>query len=120
MPNCISCYSSCLDQPQSDARGKLNARELVGGKKTLRQMQTDFARNVGQPFGLERARSAAGPPIRRSKPTTGGPTPPWMPISASQGAAEGPFWVWAGRVTRNGRNGPHRPPQSVWRTLRPI
>lgn len=37
-----------------DARGKLNARELVGGKETLRQMQTDFARDVGQPFGLER------------------------------------------------------------------
>lgn len=37
-----------------DARGKLNARELVGGKDKLRQMQTDFARDVGQPFGLER------------------------------------------------------------------
>ena len=35
-------------------RGKLNARELVGGKDKLRQMQTDFARDVGQPFGLER------------------------------------------------------------------
>lgn len=37
-----------------DARGKLNARELVGGKDKLSQMQTDFARDVGQPFGLER------------------------------------------------------------------
>lgn len=37
-----------------DQRGKLNARELVGGKDTLRQMQTDFARDVGQEFGLKR------------------------------------------------------------------
>lgn len=37
-----------------DARGKLNARELVGGKDKLSQMQTEFAREVGQPFGFER------------------------------------------------------------------
>lgn len=37
-----------------DARGKLNARELVGGKATLSKMQTDFACEVGQDFGLER------------------------------------------------------------------
>ncbi|WP_136686134.1 MobV family relaxase [Falsirhodobacter xinxiangensis] len=39
-----------------DARGKLNARELVGGKATLSKMQTDFARDVGQDFGLERGK----------------------------------------------------------------
>lgn len=39
-----------------DARGRLNARELVGGKATLSKMQTDFAREVGQDFGLERGR----------------------------------------------------------------
>lgn len=39
-----------------DHRGKLNARELVGGKATLSKMQTDFAREVGQNFGLERGR----------------------------------------------------------------
>lgn len=39
-----------------DARGKLNARELVGGKATLSKMQTDFAREVGKDFGLERGR----------------------------------------------------------------
>ena len=37
-----------------DARGKLNARELVGGKAKLSQMQTEFAQEVGQPFGFER------------------------------------------------------------------
>ena len=37
-----------------DERGKLNARELVGGKATLSQMQTDFAQNVGAEFGLDR------------------------------------------------------------------
>lgn len=39
-----------------DARGKLNARELVGGKATLSKMQTDFAREVGKDFDLERGR----------------------------------------------------------------
>lgn len=39
-----------------DARGKLNARELVGGKANLSKMQTDFAREVGKDFGLERGR----------------------------------------------------------------
>jgi hypothetical protein len=39
-----------------DARGKLNARELVGGKATLSRMQTDFAHEVGIAFGLERGR----------------------------------------------------------------
>lgn len=37
-----------------DAHGKLNARELIGGPAGLRQMQTDFARDVGEKFGLER------------------------------------------------------------------
>lgn len=36
-----------------DQRGKLNARELVGGKDTLRQMETDFAKDVGLKFGLK-------------------------------------------------------------------
>lgn len=39
-----------------DARGMLNARELVGGKATLSRMQTDFAHEVGISFGLERGR----------------------------------------------------------------
>lgn len=39
-----------------DARGRLNARELVGGKATLSKMQTDFAHEVGISFGLERGR----------------------------------------------------------------
>lgn len=37
-----------------DERGKLNARELVGGKAKLSQMQTEFAQEVGKPFGFER------------------------------------------------------------------
>jgi hypothetical protein len=39
-----------------NARGRLNARELVGGKATLSKMQTDFAHEVGISFGLERGR----------------------------------------------------------------
>lgn len=39
-----------------DARGRLNARELVGGRATLSRMQTDFAHEVGISFGLERGR----------------------------------------------------------------
>lgn len=39
-----------------DERGKLNARELIGGKARMSQMQTDFARDVGLSFGLERGR----------------------------------------------------------------
>lgn len=34
--------------------GKLNAKHFTGGKKVLSQLQTDFARDVGQRHGLER------------------------------------------------------------------
>lgn len=37
-----------------DERGKLNAREFVGGKQNLREMQTDYAELVADRFGLER------------------------------------------------------------------
>lgn len=37
-----------------DERGKLNARALVGGKPQMRQMQTDFAKVVGERHGLDR------------------------------------------------------------------
>ena len=37
-----------------DERGKLNARELVGGKPKLSAMQTDFAERVGRKHGLDR------------------------------------------------------------------
>lgn len=43
-----------------DERGRLNARELVGGKTTLNRMQTDFAQTVGLPCGLERGREKSG------------------------------------------------------------
>lgn len=43
-----------------DDRGRLNARELVGGKTTLNRMQTDFAQTVGLPCGLERGREKSG------------------------------------------------------------
>lgn len=33
---------------------KLNARKWLGGRAALSAMQTDFAENVGRPFGLER------------------------------------------------------------------
>jgi hypothetical protein len=36
-------------------KGKLNARELIGGEKSrLSDMQTDFAEKVGEKYGLER------------------------------------------------------------------
>jgi hypothetical protein len=34
--------------------GKLNAKHFTGGKKVLSQLQTDFAKDVGQRHGLER------------------------------------------------------------------
>ncbi|EHH1079117.1 hypothetical protein J7I01_004843 [Vibrio parahaemolyticus] len=37
-----------------DDKGKLNCRAFLGGAKALNQMQTDFAKNVGYPHGLER------------------------------------------------------------------
>lgn len=37
-----------------DKRGKLNAREFLGGRKVLAQMQTDFHEKVAQKYGLER------------------------------------------------------------------
>lgn len=37
-----------------DDRGKLNARQFLGGRDKLRQLQTDFAEQVGKTYGLER------------------------------------------------------------------
>lgn len=37
-----------------DGRGRLNCRAYLGGSKALSEMQTDFARQVGQAHGLER------------------------------------------------------------------
>lgn len=37
-----------------DQRGKLNCRSFLGGSKALTQMQTDFAKDVGQVHGLQR------------------------------------------------------------------
>ena len=37
-----------------DDRGKLNARQFLGGRDRLRQMQTDFAEQVGKTYGFER------------------------------------------------------------------
>ncbi len=37
-----------------DARGKLNCRAFLGGAKTLSELQTDFAQQVGRRHGLER------------------------------------------------------------------
>ena len=37
-----------------DDRGKLNARQFLGGRDKLRQMQTDFAEQVGKTYGFER------------------------------------------------------------------
>ena len=34
--------------------GKLNAKHFTGGKKVLSQLQTDFAKDVGLRYGLER------------------------------------------------------------------
>ena len=37
-----------------DDKGKLNCRHFLGGAKALNEMQTDFAKNVGQQHGLQR------------------------------------------------------------------
>jgi hypothetical protein len=37
-----------------DNKGKLNCRAFLGGAQALRQMQTEFAQQVGQQHGLER------------------------------------------------------------------
>lgn len=37
-----------------DSKGKLNCRAFLGGSKALNGLQTDFARDVGNPHGLER------------------------------------------------------------------
>lgn len=37
-----------------DERGKLNCRSFLGGAKALSEMQTDFAKRVGQQHGLQR------------------------------------------------------------------
>lgn len=37
-----------------DGRGKLNAREFLGGREKLRQMQSEFTDRVGRAHGLER------------------------------------------------------------------
>jgi len=43
-----------------DERGKLNARDFVGGKAKLSAMQTNFAERVGQNYGLERGIEGSG------------------------------------------------------------
>lgn len=48
-----------------DEKGKLNARGFIGGKETLRQIQTDFAELVADRFGLER-----GKELSQAKHTT--------------------------------------------------
>ena len=48
-----------------DARGKLNARALVGSREQLSAMQTDFAERVGKAHGLERG--LQGSPARHER-----------------------------------------------------
>jgi len=40
--------------PKDPDTGRLNCRRFLGGAKALNEMQTDFARIVGRPVGLER------------------------------------------------------------------
>ncbi|QQX92817.1 plasmid recombination protein (plasmid) [Gluconobacter sphaericus] len=40
--------------PKGPDTGRLNCRRFLGGAKALNEMQTDFARVVGRPVGLER------------------------------------------------------------------
>jgi|GEM_PF-957544 len=48
-----------------DARGKLNARAIVGSREKLSAMQTDFAERVGKAHGLERG--LQGSPARHER-----------------------------------------------------
>jgi hypothetical protein len=45
--------------------GRLNAKALVGNKQTMKDMQSDFARQVGEPHGLRRGEEGS-----RAKHTT--------------------------------------------------
>lgn len=40
--------------PKDPDTGRLNCRRFLGGAEALREMQTDFARQIGRPHGLER------------------------------------------------------------------
>ncbi|MBI4999027.1 MAG: plasmid recombination protein [Rhodocyclales bacterium] len=42
-----------------DEKGKLNCRRFLGGAEALRDMQSDFAKQVGEPHGLERGRAGS-------------------------------------------------------------
>ena len=57
--------------------GKLNAKHFTGGKKVLSQLQTDFAKDVGQRHGLERGiegSQAKHQTIRSSTPRSTSPS----------------------------------------------
>ena len=53
------------DQGNLKKPGKLNCREFLGGRDKLKEMQTDFAENVGKKHGLERGKEGS-----RAKHTT--------------------------------------------------
>ena len=53
-----------------DEKGKLNAKHFLGGREKLRNMQTDFAKNVGEYFGLERGIEGSKWNTKISRPTT--------------------------------------------------
>ena len=66
-----------------DERGKLNAREPIGGKAKLSQMQSEFPREVGQIFGSERGQLRSRATCQTVKEYYCVPTL-WRWISASE------------------------------------
>ena len=58
--------------PRDPETGRLNAKRWLGGAKALRDMQTEYAEQVGKRHGLERGLKALNRAIRRSKTTTVG------------------------------------------------
>ena len=70
-----------------DEAGKLNAKRFTGGRKVLSQLQTDFAREVGVPHGLERGiegSRATHQTVKEYYARANEPTPELQPIEVPE------------------------------------
>ena len=76
--------------PRDPESGRLNAKRWLGGAKALRDMQSEFAEQVGRQHGLERGLEGSDRAIRRFRPTTVG----WR-----RGASKRPMWTFLIRLS---------------------
>ena len=91
--------------PRDPETGRLNAKRWLGGAKALRDMQTEYAEQVGKRHGLERGLKALNRAIRRSKTTTVGwrrgvsKRRVWTFLTRLWGSCERPgLWREGGRI----------------------